>query len=345
MRIDIPYDDEPRRIRPRDRDVAAPSRSPERTLPEIPLSPVARRLESLREQADNRKEVEISHNEREPRVGPERDAEARRREPEQRPRRIREGIAVNIGGIRLRPQEKTLLAEAGRFRVLAVKDIEQTIYGGDREAMASDLRFLRDRGLISIDSVAARNDGRWNRPERMEVVTLTTHGERLARHSGQFSPDQKLYHGLVKPREVEHDSQIYRAFRKEWEKIEHNGGRNPRVLLDFELKSRVQKAIYQARKQEPKRDIDQIKERVASENNLPFVDHQIQIPDARIEYDLDQGNRTGSSDIEVVTAAYRPGHLQSKVQAGFHLYASASDRSSISARAEGEHHTVDWILD
>jgi hypothetical protein len=211
--------------------------------------------------------------------------------------------------------------------------------------MTTDLRFLRERGLISIDSVAARNDGRWNRPERMEVVTLTTHGERLARRVGQFSSGQKLYHGLVKPREVEHDSQIYRAFRKEWEKIERNGGRNPRVLLDFELKARVQKAIYQARKQEPKRDIDQIKQRVASENSLPFIDHQIQIPDARIEYDLDQGSRTGSSDIEVVTAAYRPGHLQSKVQAGFRLYASAADRSSISTRAEGEHHTVDWILD
>jgi len=322
-----------------------PSHPPERTVPEIPLSPVARRLESLRKQADNKREVEPSRRERETRVDSEHTLEPRRREPEQRPRRTREGTAVNIGGIRLRPQEKTLLAEAGRFRVLAVKDIEQTIYGGDRKAMTTDLRFLRERGLISIDSVSARNDGRWNRPERMEVVTLTTHGERLARRVGQFSSGQKLYHGLVKPREVEHDSQIYRAFRKEWEKIERNGGRNPRVLLDFELKARVQKAIYQARKQEPKRDIDQIKQRVASENSLPFIDHQIQIPDARIEYDLDQGSRTGSSDIEVVTAAYRPGHLQSKVQAGFRLYASAADRSSISTRAEGEHHTVDWILD
>jgi hypothetical protein len=38
---------------------------------------------------------------------------------------------------------------------------------------------------------------------------------------------------LVTPREVERDSQIYRAYLKEAERI---GGRELRVQLDFELK-------------------------------------------------------------------------------------------------------------
>lgn len=237
------------------------------------------------------------------------------------------------------------LAEAGRFRVLALKDVVQNIYGGDERAARSDLRYLQRQGLVTLDIVNARRDGRVQPVERFEVVSLTDHGERAARIANRIEPGQRLYHGLVKPREVEHDTQIYRAYRKEAEKIQAQGGEHLRVRLDFELKAEVQKAIYQLRKAEPDREIDSSKQAVAEQLQLPFVNGGIQIPDARIEYDLDQGSRTGFSDIEVVTAAYHPGHLHSKVQAGFRLYASSSDHSTISARAEGDHHLLDRILD
>ncbi len=57
----------------------------------------------------------------------------------------------------------------------------------------------------------------------------------------------------MKPREVEHDAQIYRAYGKEAERIEQKGGTNLRVKLDFELKSDIQKAIYTERKADPER--------------------------------------------------------------------------------------------
>jgi hypothetical protein len=88
-----------------------------------------------------------------------------------------------------------------------------------------------------------------------------------------------------------------------------------------------------------------IKQQVAAEQKLPLLGGQIQIPDARIEYDLDQGSRTGFSDIEVVTAAYRPGHLRTKAQAGFQTYVSGRDAASISHTIESEHHLLDSILD
>ena len=71
----------------------------------------------------------------------------------------------------------------------------------------------------------------------------------------------------------------------------------------------------------------------------------IEIPDARIHYELDQGSQAAFSDIEVVTTAYRPKHLRAKEQAGFRAYASSSDRAAMSARIEDEHHTLDWVLD
>ena len=80
---------------------------------------------------------------------------------------------------------------------------------------------------------------------------------------------------------------------------------------------------------------------------------RIQIPDARIEYDhslgvdqdIDQGSRTAHQDIEVLTAAYRSGHLRSKAQAGFHVYASSSDRATLTARIEDDHHLMENILE
>ncbi len=343
MKFEIPFSPDSRRP---DHEVS-PARTgdPDRRVVDIPESPLKRRLENLQRRPVQTHVYHVEQPRLEPQVVADRDPVDKRRQKEHRPRRTHDGVAVNIRGIRLRPTEETLLAETGRFRVLAVKDIAKTIYGGDDRGLRTDLEYLRDHGLIRLDTVAARNDGRLSRPHRIEVVTLTRRGEQLAYETGDFAPEQKLYHGLVKPREVEHDTQIYRAYLKEAKCIESAGGRNPRIELDFELKHKVQKAIYAARKSEPELAMDDIKQRVAEELDLPYVNNKIEIPDARIYYDTDQGSQTAFSDIEVVTAAYRPQHLRSKAQAGFRMYASSSDRASVTARIEDEHHTLDWVFD
>jgi hypothetical protein len=268
---------------------------------------------------------------------------------DQRPRR--ETLPQQAIGLSLRDEERKILTEAGRFRVVAVRDLAETVYDNRHSRMERDLAFLRERKLIEVDTVNARRDGRGGRVERIEVVTLTKRGQSLARLTGRLAQDQKLYAGMVKPREVEHDAQIYRAYRKEAEEIVRKGGTNLRVRLDFELKSQVQKAIHAERKADPERDMGEIKQHVARQFDLPYVNDGIQIPDARIEYDLprendqDQGSRTGHEDIEVLTAAYRSGHLSNKSQAGFHLYASSSDRATLTARIENDHHLMENILE
>lgn len=263
---------------------------------------------------------------------------------ERRPRRDRDP-QNDVGiGVHLRPEEIKALSDVGRFRVIRLRDLAETVYGGDRSALERDLGYLAKKGIVSLHSVNARRDGCWRQPEKIEVVTLTRHGKKMVQQVGELRPEQKIYAGLVKPREVEHDTQIYRAYHKELERIEQLGGSNPRVLLDFEIKRNVQKAIYAQRKTDPERDLNDIKQEVAHEFNLPYVDKQIQIPDARIEYELDQGSRTAMSDIEVVTSAYRPGHLRSKAQAGFRLFASTRDRAKLGRDIEDEHHMLHEIM-
>jgi len=353
MRLDIPQE-QPRR---REGESAAPGstdgRTPARRVPE---NPIHRHLKQPEQRtADPRRDREPTERKRR---APEQDVPRERRRPNasadpRRPARA----AGNVVGLELRPEEKHLLREAGRFRVGRTADLRETLYNGKAGPLENDLKYLRDKGLVETAHVNLRRDGQRRTIERVEVVTLTKDGRSLLVKQGYLPQDQKVYAGLVKPREAEHDSQIYRAYQKEAESIEAKGGINLRVRLDFEIKANVQKAIYAERKADPKRDMAEIKQQVAEKFELPFVDGKIQIPDARIDYDLpreagqdsgldqDQGSRTGHEDIEVLTAAYHAGHLRSKAQAGFRNYASSADRATLTAKIEGDHHLMENILE
>ena len=357
MRLDFSLPELPRR---RESDSTRENHSQEAAVPrELADTPILRRLESLRDRsADHRLHHPPVH--REPAGRSQKLPKERRSiEPAERavaadPRRMqRDRIPQQTIGVQLRPEEKRLLLEAGRFRVVRVEDLRRTIYDGKSRLLENDLNYLREKGLVQTRQVNLRRDGKRRNIERVEVVSLTRPGRDLLIRQGGLHAEQKVYAELVKPREVEHDSQIYRAYLKEAVRIQQHGGGNLRVQLDFELKSQVQKAIYAARKADPKRDLSEIKQQVAQQFDLPLVNDTIQIPDARIEYaldrkgdqDPDQGPRSGHEDIEVLTAAYHPGHLRSKAQAGFRNYASASDRVSLSAKIEDDHSLMCDILE
>jgi hypothetical protein len=342
MRLDLPHDPPQRRAGDHHASPLEPS-------------PVERRRERLAARAEDRRNPPSrAHDNALPKQRPRevRQRSVAREQPVGR-RTRRNDLPQNLVGLSLREEEIKALTAIGRFRVVATRDLAETVYGGRSSELQRDLRFLEQKGIVAINSVNARRDGRGGKVKRIEVVTLTKPGREVTRHASGLPDEQKLYYGMVKPREVEHDTQIYRAWLKEAGSIELQGGRNLRVQLDFELKSKVQKAIYAERKADPQRDLTDIKQQVAERFELPFVDGKIQIPDARIEYDLprdiqedvDQGSRTGHQDIEVLTAAYRPGHLRAKAQAGFRAYASSSDRATLTAKIEDDHHLMENILE
>lgn len=324
----------------------------DRELPKEPehdeRSPIQRHLESLKRQAADRREIAAPHPhpKRECVVRHEVPREERKRTRSQEIRLGRDRLPAIAVDLRLRPEETRLLGDVGRFRVITARDLTETIYRGNCGQMERDLAYLREKNLTDTSFINGRRDGR-NRPvERIQVVTLTEEGRNVLLRTGQLHRDQEAYAGLVKPREAEHDAQVYRAYLKEWERIEKKDrGSNPRVVLDFELKANIQRAIHARQKTEPDEDLSAIKQQVAEQFDLKFIDDSIQIPDLRIEYDLDQGALSGHSDVEVATAAYHGRHLAAKLQAGFHLYASASDRATLTARIEDDHDMMRSILD
>jgi hypothetical protein len=349
MRLDIPQE-QPRRRE--GSDTASGSSGDRSVTRKPPDNPILHRLKYLENRSADRRPPRPEAARK--RAEQPRDVPRQRRRPVASPDPRRPArSASNLVGLELRSEEKQLLREAGRFRVVRTADLRETLYNGKGRHLENDLKYLRDKGLIETRFVNLRRDGRRRTIERTEVVALTKDGRRLLLKQDDLPKDQRVYAGLVKPREVEHDSQIYRAYRKEAERIESKGGTNLRVRLDFEIKAEVQKAIYAERKADHRRDIAEIKEKVAQRLDLPFVDGKIQIPDARIEFDrrreadqdVDDRTRTSHEDIEVLTAAYHAGHLRAKAQAGFRNYASSSDLSTITSKIEGDHHMMRDILE
>lgn len=354
MRLNIPDDI------PRQREIAPdPPRAADAAIPTEASHPILRRLKALTERAS---QYRLNHEPpRRARSAPpqkehEPPAPPRTSDPRESPdprRTPRNRIPAPTIGMQLRPEERKALLELGRFRVIRKSDLADALYDGKQHKLNKDLDYLRAKGLVATRHINLRRDGKRRQIERVEVATLTKDGRAWLRNSGEVPQGQAVYAGFVKPREMEHDSLIYRAYRKQAEKIADDGGTNLRVKLDFEIKAEVQKAIYAERKPDPTREMAQVKEQVAERLDLPFVNGRIQIPDARIEFDRkpqgdpnpDEGSRTGHEDIEVLTAAYRRGHLRSKAQAGFRAFAARADQATITSKIEDDHDMMRDILD
>jgi len=354
MRLNIPDD------LPRQREIPPePPRPADAGIPTEESHPILRRLKALAERASqNRLNHEPPTRARSAPAQKEHDTPAHPKTSDPRetsdPRRTsRNRIPAQTIGMQLRPEERNALLELGRFRVVRTSDLADTLYEGKHQKLNKDLEYLRSKGLIATRHINLRRDGKRRQIERIEVATLTKDGREWLRNSGGVPQGQTVYAGFVKPREMEHDSLIYRAYRKQAEKIADDGGTNLRVKLDFEIKAEVQRAIHAERKADPKHEMAKIKEQVAQRLELPFVNGRIQIPDARIEFDRkqqsdlnpDQGSRTGHEDIEVLTAAYRRGHLRSKAQAGFRAFAARAEQATITSKIEDDHDMMREILD
>jgi hypothetical protein len=220
---------------------------------------------------------------------------------------------------RLRESEARTLATVGTFRVVRADDVQET--RSSRDAWSGDLRRLAEQGLIQMRTVDVNR-------ESTAVVVLTRAGKDVL--EAHREPDQRraqaFHAGLVKPREIAHDAQLYRLYQAEASRIEADGGRVSRVVLDYEIKRDYQTFLNRPRQgKEP--DLAEDMRTFAAATNLPIVDGHLELPDLRIEYETADG-RLDYRDVELVTEHYSRGQLAGKSAAGFALYRSAGSASA-----------------
>ena len=216
---------------------------------------------------------------------------------------------------RLRNSEIATMVELGKFRAIAKKDLAEFAYRGEGDRMRPDIENLFRQDLVEIKWVPHQERG------PRELLALTRNGHRLLRESQSAPEEQALYHGFSRPREAHHDADLYRVYHRAAEKIAAEGGWNLRVVLDYEIKSRLNHDLAKLGKDGQSPDG---KRPVAEQHGLQAVGGKIPVPDVRIEYETQDGQRA-RVDLELATAHYRGESLAEKVAAGFSLYAHADD--------------------
>jgi len=244
------------------------------------------------------------------------------REPEHsatRPPETRIVYEIRGRTYRLRNSEIAAMVELGKFRVVAREDLAEFAYGGKNDRMRPDLENLVRQGLVAIKSIPHEELG------SRQLLTLAKNGHRFLVQTGSAAKGQSLYYGFAQPREAHHDADLYRVYQKAAAKIVNEGGRNLRVVLDYELKKHLYRDLAKLGKD---RNSVEAKETVAQRHGLHVVRGKIHLPDVRIEYETRDGERA-RVDLELATGHYRGRNLAEKVLAGFSLYAHAEDVSKL----------------
>jgi hypothetical protein len=211
-----------------------------------------------------------------------------------------------------------VLATVAAFRVVSESDLERSLQNG--ADVRESLEHLQGEGLLRRGPSGPDD----------RVAFLSTRGRdlldasRRERDDRSRRPGQAFYAGLRKPRELGHDSQVYRAYLRAEERLGRSGARVRRVVLDYELKRDYQRFLQERNRDRPDSDgrPDRTSREIeawAREHRLPYFDERVHFPDLRIEYD-DREGYGHREDIEVLTAHYRGAHAAATARSGFTRY-------------------------
>jgi hypothetical protein len=266
------------------------------------------RWDDLRERDDGRVRVydERDRDDQDPRDGLMRDLDLPRGEE-------RELVVDRDRAYQLNGEESRTLAAVGAFRVVPEHELDVN---------DDTLNHFRDEGLV--ETVDLGDDERG--------VVLTKDGRHLlASHTldREDKAPQAFYAGVSRPREIDHDSNLYATYRQEEARLrdEHGGLDIRRVVLEQDLKREYQEFLQEHNRNRsdsdgrPDRDEQEIRH-WAREHDLPFFDGQVHFPDYRIEFEVD--GRERHEDIELFTPHYRGAHAASRAQTGFRIYVVGS---------------------
>jgi hypothetical protein len=90
------------------------------------------------------------------------------------------------------------------------------------------------QGPIELKSIPHEETG------SRQMLTLTKNDDhRFLTQTQSAGKEHALCHCFFEPREAHHDADLYRLYQKEAVNIEGHGGRNLRVVLDYELKKHL----------------------------------------------------------------------------------------------------------
>ena len=148
----------------------------------------------------------------------------------------------------LRGSESRTLSLVGSFRVVSSRDLSDHD-GRPLDPRKGDLRHLREQGLVRTIPIEGRRDVAVVLTDRGRDLLESHRRDRDGRSPGRGpslrDSRQEFYAELKKPRELEHDVQVYPAYEREAARLQERGARIERVVLDYELKREYQQFLQE----------------------------------------------------------------------------------------------------
>ena len=248
-----------------------------------------------------------------------------------RSRRMRDGRRDQVDPSRdrlsyQRHLERSLV-DVGLYRSVSFRDLAEVHFDGHPYVSRRAVNQWVRAGAFK-ETVATGPKG-----NSCKVLTATPAGAELARRQavGQgLDPRQRTWAGLVKPTELAHNTEVYRAAREEIKRLLADQATICRIRIDAELKSIVAKRSETARARDGKAAVDIERMQAAQDLGLPVGDNgKVHYPDVQIEY-TDADGRTDHVHVEVATNDYRNRSIQAKAAAGFVIHGNGRAAARVS---------------
>ena len=219
------------------------------------------------------------------------------------------------------------LVDAGLYRAVSFRDLAEAHFDGHPYVARRAVNQWIQAGALREHTVHGPKGNPY------KLLTPTRAGAELARRKAVdhgLDSGQRAWSGLVKPAELSHDAEVYRAARAEISRLQGEGAIIRRIRIDAELKSIVAKRSETARARDGKAAADIERMQAAKELGLPVDENgKVHYPDAQIEY-TDADARTDHVNVEVATKDYRNRAIQAKAAAGFVIHGNGRGGARVS---------------
>ena len=206
----------------------------------------------------------------------------------------------------------------GDFRVVSYRDVQRECFDGHAFTAGRAVRDLLSERLVEVHTVQPRRARRVSRGHGFKVLALTAAGAARVRERRRARGcDRRVWQGLVKRRELEHDAGVTELVLDTVDRVRSLGGTVVSVRLEAELKGRVARSVSAATQRglEPAA----ARRRAARALGMP-VDEEgaCCFPDAVVEV-RDADGEVSTLALELVTGSYSRRQVERKMRMGMVL--------------------------
>lgn len=206
----------------------------------------------------------------------------------------------------------------GDFRVVSYRDVQRECFDGHAFTAGHGIRRLLSERLVEAHTVQPRRSRRNSSGRGFKVLALTAAGAARVRGRRRARGcDRRVWQGLVKRRELEHDAGVSELVLETVDRVKAVGGTVVSVRLEAELKGEVARSVSAA----TRRGLDQAaaRRRAARALGVP-VDEAgaCCFPDAVVEV-RDADGEVSTLALELVTGSYSRRQVERKMQMGMVL--------------------------